>query len=68
VFLCLGGAALVAPVPGDLAELRWDLGALVLMSVIAAVFIRTARTITRVEGGVALAAYVAFVVSSIARG
>lgn len=68
VFLCLGGAALLAPVPGDLGELRWDLAALGFMTVIAAVFIRTARTITRAEGAVALAAYVIFIATSIARG
>lgn len=68
VLLCLGAAAAVSPVMGSPAALAVDLGALGLMTVLAAVFIRTQRTITRMEGAVALALYVAFTVITVVRG
>ncbi len=68
VFLCLGAAGLAGPISATLATLRMDLLALVVMTVVVAALIRSARTITRLEGTFALALYVAFTVITIARG
>ncbi|MDQ3262946.1 MAG: calcium/sodium antiporter [Myxococcota bacterium] len=67
-FLCLGAAALAGPVAAPLRTLGLDLTALVLMTGLAAVFIRSARTITRLEGGIALALFLGFVALTVARG
>jgi len=45
-----------------------DLFALVFMTGIAAMFIRSERTISRHEGGIAVTLYVAFAVVTIVRG
>lgn len=68
VFLCLGGAALAGPVGASLDELSVDLLGLVVMTLVAAVLIRTRRTISRREGGFALGLYVAFFLMTIVRG
>jgi cation:H+ antiporter len=68
VFLCLGAAGLAGSVGGSLQSLRFDLLALVLMTGLVAVFIRTERTISRVEGGLALALYCGFTVLTVMRG
>jgi cation:H+ antiporter len=68
VFLCLGGAAIAGAVGAPLASVKLDVLALVAMTVLAAVFIRTERTMTRLEGGLVLLAYGAFMVITIARG
>lgn len=68
VFLCLGAAGLAGAVGAPLPTLMIDLGALFLMTATAAVFLRTARTMTRVEGAIAVAMYVAFTAMVIARG
>ncbi|MDZ4694346.1 MAG: calcium/sodium antiporter [Deltaproteobacteria bacterium] len=68
VFLCLGGAALTQPVHASFEAMAYDLGALMLMTVAAAIFIRTERTITRIEGALVLAAYLALSVFTVLRG
>lgn len=68
VFLCLGAAALPGALSAPLQTLGVDLAVLVLMTVVAAIFIRTERTISRTEGAVAVAMYVAFAVVTVLRG
>jgi cation:H+ antiporter len=68
IFPCLGAAALVGNVGAELRELAVDLVALVVMTAVAAVLIRSDRTISRGEGAVASGLYVLFLVTSIARG
>lgn len=68
VFLCLGASALVGDVGVELREVAVDLGALGVMTVVAAVLIRTDRTISRREGAVALALYAVFLAATISRG
>jgi cation:H+ antiporter len=58
--LCLGSAALVQPLRADLSTLAVDLVALGVMTVTGALFMRTSRTLTRLEGGTLLGAYVVF--------
>lgn len=68
VFLCLGAAPLGGAVAAPLSELAFDLIALFVMTAVAAVLIRTDRTISRTEGAVAVGLYVAFIAASILRG
>lgn len=67
VLLCLGIAALVSPVVQPLPELTVDLAALCLLTTIGLIAMRTARSISRVEGAVLLAGYVSFIVVVVAR-
>lgn len=67
-FLCLGAAALAGSVGGTIQALGVDLVALLAMTFLAAAFIRSERTITRVEGAFALAAFVIFTVVTVVRG
>lgn len=67
-FLCLGAAGLFGPVGAPLATLGVDLVALVVMTGLAGAFIRSARTISRLEGGIALACYAVFVLVTVERG
>jgi cation:H+ antiporter len=68
VFLCLGAAALAGVVGAPLRTLGVDLVALVLMTALAATFIRTERTISRVEGLIALSLYIVFAIVTVVRG
>jgi cation:H+ antiporter len=68
VFLCLGAAALIADVPADLQELAPDLVVLGVMTALAAVLIRSHRTISRAEGAVPVVLYALFMATAIARG
>lgn len=68
VLLCLGAAGLAGSMAASLREVALDLGALTVMTVLAAVFIRTERTISRLEGGIVLALYIAFAAMTVARG
>ena len=68
VFLCLGAAGATAPLVSSLAGLALDLTAMVVMTVLAVIFIRTERTISRLEGGVALALYVTYMLVTVVRG
>jgi cation:H+ antiporter len=58
--LCLGSAALVRPIRVDLAASAFDLAVLGVMTVMAAVFMRTKARIARWEGAALLGAYAIF--------
>lgn len=68
VLLCLGASAMASPLMAPLRSLIVDLGALIVMTVMAAAFIRSERTISRREGAVAVALYAAFTAVAFARG
>ena len=67
-FLCLGAAGLAGSVGAPLHTLGVDLVALVVMTGLVAAFIRTERTISRLEGGIALTCYIVFTVITVGRG
>ncbi|MCU0618131.1 MAG: calcium/sodium antiporter [Gemmatimonadaceae bacterium] len=62
VLFVLGGAGAIAPISGDVQAQRFDLLLLVGFTALAVWVMRGARRITRVEGAVMLAAYVASIV------
>lgn len=68
VLLCLGAAALARPLTASLEAFGFNLGALALMTLLGAVFIRTARTISRAEGAIALGLYLLFIGITITHG
>jgi cation:H+ antiporter len=68
LLLCLGAAALAGTVGAPLRAVSVELLALAVMTVMVLVFIRTERTITRREGGVALVAFAAFTAMTLLRG
>lgn len=63
VLLILGAAGAIRPIEARLGALWLDLGAMLAMSVLAAVALRTARTIRRWEGALLVLGYVAFLVA-----
>lgn len=63
VLLILGAAALVSPVSGELEAMKVDLVALGALTLLAAVSLRTARVLTRLEGIVLLLGYIAFLMA-----
>ena len=67
VLLILGGAALLEPIRADFNPMRTELAVLVVFTVAAAIMMRGKRTLSRLEGGVLVAGYVAFLVQ-LARG
>jgi len=67
-FLCLGAAGVSGSVGAPLTTLRIDLAGLVIMTWLVAGMIRSERTITRLEGGIALSLYLAFTLVTLARG
>ncbi len=66
VLLCLGAAATASPLSAPLRTLRADLAMLMIITVVAAVFIRTERVISRREGAAAVALYATFLAVSVA--
>lgn len=68
ILLCLGAAALAGPLAADPAAVRLDLAALLLMTALAALFIRTARTITRPEGALLLGLYLIYTAWIVLKG
>jgi len=68
ILLCLGAAGLAGSVGAPWRALGVDLAALFAVTGLAVVFIRTERTITRLEGGIALAAYLLFTAATVWRG
>lgn len=66
VLVCLGLAVLARPFDVSLASIRVELVALVAMTLLGALFMRTSRTMMRWEGGVLLGLYAAFVGTSVA--
>lgn len=67
-FLCLGAAGVAGSVGAAMGTLVVDLVALAAMTTLAAAFIRTERTISRFEGGLAVAGYAAFLIVTISGG
>jgi len=67
-FLCLGAAGLAGSVGAPLSTLAVELVALLVMTAVAVAFIRGERTISRVEGAIALALFAAFMAVTVARG
>lgn len=59
VLFVLGGAGVIAPVRGDLALLRFDLGVMVGFSLAAALLLRAPRRVPRVEGALLIVGYMA---------
>ncbi|MCC7111138.1 MAG: calcium/sodium antiporter [Deltaproteobacteria bacterium] len=68
VFLCLGAAALAGPVGAPLSAVTVELVALFVMTALAALFIRSERHVTRLEGALALMLYLAFALVTVLRG
>lgn len=68
VFLCLGAAALAKPFAAQLVTLAVDLVALATMTGLAALFLRSERTLSRPEGALLGVLYAGFVVLTILRG
>lgn len=67
-FLCLGAAAFAGAVGAPLQTLAVDLGTLIVMTGLAAAFIRSERSISRMEGALAVALYAVFTVVTVFRG
>ncbi len=61
--LCLGAAALIAPVQAPLSTVRLDLGVMVMLTLFGAFAMRRARIIGRLEGGLLLVAYAGFLMA-----
>lgn len=60
VLLILGAAALTQPIAGSLTELRLDLGVFLGFSFAAVLLMRGARHVSRLEGGLLVGSYAAF--------
>lgn len=68
VLLCLGAAALARPIEAPVAASGFDVGALLAMTWLAALYVRRERVITRAEGAIALGLYAVFCAVTFARG
>lgn len=66
ILLILGASGLAGPLRVGLRESRIELGVLGLMTLLAGVFMRTARRMTRAEGGVLVALYASFLLLTVA--
>lgn len=60
---CLGLAGLAGPLQVEPRAIAFDLAVLGGMTALGLIFLRTARTIHRVEGGILVAAYAAFILA-----
>lgn len=60
VLLCLGGASVAGEITVPGPRIWIDVGAMVALTLLGAFMMRTERTVTRIEGGVLLAAYAGF--------
>ena len=67
-FLCLGAATVAGSIAAPLATLAVDLATLVVMTALAAIFIRTERIISRGEAATVVTLYLVFAVITIIRG
>lgn len=68
VFLCLGAAGLAGPITASNEAIALDLATLFLMTALLALYLRGERFVTRVEGGLVLGLFTAFMVMTIAKG
>ncbi|MCC6742873.1 MAG: calcium/sodium antiporter [Acidobacteria bacterium] len=62
VLVVLGAAGLIRPIAGSNDALRIDLVLMAVLTGMAVLFLRTERVITRTEGGLLVAVYLAFLV------
>jgi cation:H+ antiporter len=65
IFGALGFAAIVRPIPIDAKLLRFEFPALAVITVAMVLFLATGRKVSRFEGFLLLAAYVAFVMIAV---
>ncbi len=63
ILLILGATSLIHPIEGDLSEISFDLIAMGVLTALMAVSMFKHRHITRAEGGVFVALYLAFLVA-----
>lgn len=63
--LCLGAATLAGAVDASLRSLWVELLALMVMTALAVVFLRSQRTISRVEGGILMACFALFMIVTV---
>ena len=68
VLVCLGAAGLAGPIRAELSTLTVELSVLAGFTLLAVFLMRGTRKITRVEGAIAVACYVAFLAWTIVRG
>lgn len=68
VLLCLGAAPLAGRVSASLSTQALDLAALIIITALAAIFLRTERTISRREGAIAVTFYAVFTLITVIRG
>ena len=68
VLVCLGAAGLAGPLRAELSTLTVELSVLAGFTLLAVFLMRGTRKITRVEGAIAVACYVAFLAWTIVRG
>ena len=61
LIVVLGAAGLIRPITGSNDALRTDLALLAVLTGMAVLFLRTERVITRTEGGLLVAVYLAFI-------
>lgn len=62
VLLIVGGAGLIRPIQVSLESVRLDMVILTAATLLAIVLLRTARSVSRIEGGVLVAGYAGFLV------
>lgn len=60
ILLILGGASLAQPIVGSLDTMRLDLAVLIGVTLFASLLLRKERLISRVEGGILVGCYAAF--------
>jgi cation:H+ antiporter len=68
ILLCLGAAALAGRVSASLSTQAPDLAALIIITALAALFLRTERKISRREGALAATFYALFTLVTVIRG
>lgn len=61
--LCLGAAALIAPVQAPFASVQLDVAAMVVLTLVGAVSMSRARVITRLEGALLVIGYIVFLIA-----
>lgn len=62
VFLVVGVSGSIRPLPGDIHKMTMDFAFLIALTLFGAFAMRTERKVTRIEGVILLATYVAFIV------
>lgn len=60
ILLILGGASLASPISASLEAIRVDLAVLIGLTLLASLLLRKERVISRLEGGILVSSYAAF--------